>query len=92
MPETIDGSQTLTEQESAIQFKEGKGYKLKTLKAGKKKPPTNEAEFERLPIGELPDLFTLVLDSVPEGEEEVWSGKIYVEGELKEAAAYRVPE
>jgi hypothetical protein len=92
MPETIDGSLTLAEQESAIQFKEAKGYQLKSFKAGKKQPATNEAEFVKLPIGELLDLFTLVLDLVPEGEKEVWSGNIFVEGELKTAAAYRVPE
>ena len=92
MPETINGSMTLAQQESAIQFKEAKGYKLNSFKADPKNPPTNNAEFDKLPIGGLPDLFQLVLGSVPEGETQIWSGKIYVEAELKQAAAYRVPE
>jgi hypothetical protein len=92
MAESIDGKGTLAEQESAIQFKEAKGYRLKSLKSGKGQPPTNTASFDRLPIGEVPDLFTLALEAVPDGEKEVWSGTIYVEGELKKAAAYRVPE
>ena len=87
MSETIDGSLTLAEQQSAIQFKEAKGYQLKTLKSGSKTPPTNEVEFDTLPIGQLPDLFTLVLDSVPDGEDKVWSGKIFIKGQIRQAAA-----
>jgi hypothetical protein len=91
MKETIDGNQTLAEQEAAIQFKEGKGYILTTLQAGTEKPPTNEAGFDRLPIGEVPDEFQLVL-KLPTGREKVWAGKIFVKGELREAAAYRIPD
>jgi hypothetical protein len=90
MPETIDGNQNLRKQESSIQFKEAKGYRMKSFGCGADNPPTNEADFERLPTGQLPDLFKLVLDQVPSGETEIWNGTIYVEGSKKQAAAYRV--
>jgi hypothetical protein len=92
MPETIDGNNNLQKQESCIQFKEAKGYRLKSFQCAADNPPTNEAEFERLPVGELPDPFKLVLDHVPSGEIEIWNGTIYVEGHKKEVAAYRVGE
>lgn len=92
MRETIDGDLTLAEQESCIQFKEAKGYRLRTLTAGVDDPPTNEAEFDKLPIGQLVDLIRLCVGSVPVDEEEVWNGTIYVEGEKKVVSAYRVPE
>ena len=90
MAETIDGTQSLQKQESCIQFKEAKGYRLESFKCGADNPPTNEAEFERLPIGQLPDRFKLALDQVPSGETEIWNGTIYVEGHKQEVAAYRV--
>lgn len=92
MSETIDGNMTLADQESAVQFKDAKGYQLQSLKAVGASPPTNEAEFEQLPDGQLPDLLKLVIGSVPVGETEVWSGTIYIEGKQKKAAAYRQPE
>jgi hypothetical protein len=91
MSETIDGNHNLQKQESCIQFKEAKGYRLESFKSGTDSPPTNEAEFERLPIGTLPDLFKLALDRVPSGQTEIWNGTIYVEGDKRQAAAYRVP-
>jgi hypothetical protein len=91
MPETIDGTMTLEDQESAIQFKEAKGYELKSLKAAAGNPPTNEAEFKKLD-DDLPDLFKLVQGAVPDDKEEVWSGTIYVEGKKQKAAGFREAE
>jgi hypothetical protein len=91
MSETIDGSQTLVEQESAIQLKEARGYRLTDLHAGAADPPTNVAEFEDLPAGH-PVRIHLVEGSVPSGEKEVWSGEIYINSSLKHATAYRKAE
>ncbi|MEK7674967.1 MAG: hypothetical protein AAB676_03915 [Verrucomicrobiota bacterium] len=89
MSETIDGSQPLADQESAIQFKEAKGYELTALAADETDPPMNTAEFKRLPIGQLPKRIHLTQGPVPAGGKRVWSGNIYIDGNASDALAYR---
>jgi len=88
MNETIDGNQPLADQESAIQFKEAKGYELTALAADEDNPPMNVAEFKRLPGGR-PKRIHLTQDPLPPGEQEVWAGRIYVEGTMSDVVAYR---
>jgi hypothetical protein len=92
MSDTIDGTLPLADQESGIRFKEGKGYELTALAKGASDPPTNTAEFKRLPLGERPVRIHLVEGGVPDGETEVWTGRIYIEGKVRQAAAYRKAE
>ena len=89
MTETIDGSQTLAEQESAIQFKEAKGYALTALAADKDNPPLNNADFDQLPIGTRPKRIHLTGGSLPAGKTQVCVGNIYVERNLADVIAYR---
>jgi hypothetical protein len=89
MTDTLDGSTTLADQESAIQFREAKGYRLKTLASDSENPPSNNATFDQLPIGERPNRLHLTVDALPSGKTSVWDGKIYVEGVLTDAKAYR---
>lgn len=89
MAVTIDGSQTLADQESAIQFKEAKGYALKSLAADTANPPENDAEFDKLPIGNRPSRIHLTVGALPAGKNKTCSGNIYVEGNLADVIAYR---
>ncbi len=89
MPEYLDGNTPLADQESAIQFKEAKGFELVSLKASEDQGPANEVEFKRLPIGHRPKRIKLIEgESTEEGV--VWSGEIYVEGSKQKAYAKRL--
>jgi hypothetical protein len=87
--QTIDGSYSLVETESAIQEQEAAGQELTTLKAGAATPPANEADFKDLESGEMPEDFHLTQGKIPTGKKPVWSGKIYVKGKLQSATGYR---
>jgi hypothetical protein len=88
MNETIDGNQSLSEQESAIQFKEATGFELTALAADESNPPTNNASFKELPTGR-PKRIHLIRGSLPEGETEVLSGNIFVDGNKTDVVAFR---
>lgn len=89
MTETIDGSQTLADQQSAIQFNEAKGYALTALAADKDNPPINNADFDELPIGNHPKRIHLTDRPLPTGKTQVCAGNIYVNGDLADVIAYR---
>ena len=89
MRETIDGKQTLPDQESAIQFKEALGFELTAFAADETNPPLNNTDFNRLPIGQQPKPIHLTKGPLPPGETEVWSGRIFMEGKLADARAFR---
>lgn len=89
MTETIDGSQKIEDQESAIQFKEAKGYNLKSIAADKANAPMNLAEFDQLQIGVRPKRIHLTLPPMPTGKTPVCTGNIYVESKPADVVAYR---
>jgi len=88
MTETLDGSQSLADQESAIQFKEAKGYSLTALAGDESNPPMNNADFDRLDTGR-PKRIHVTSPPLPQGKTQVCTGKIYVAGTLTDVIAYR---
>jgi hypothetical protein len=93
MPDTmkIDGNDTLSDQESALQFKEGAGNELTALEKGGNDPPVNHATFKRLAPGSRPKRLRLVLaaDPQPPNSGLVLSCNIFVEGEAQNVNVYR---
>jgi len=85
--ETIDGNNTLSQTESAIQLKESNAFEMKELAMGEANPPTNKAKFEG--VGDIPADFHLTKGAIPAGKKEVWSGTIYVKGKQTQAKGYR---
>jgi hypothetical protein len=59
----VEGSLSLSEIESAIQFEEAKSFEMETWKIENAKD--NLVEFKRLPIGTFPKEFKLTLASDP---------------------------
>ncbi len=86
-----DGSQTLSDQESALQFKERAGNELTALEKDDKNRPMNLATFKRLPPGSRPKPLHLVLaaDPQPPMTVLVLSCNIFVEGDAQDVNAYR---
>jgi hypothetical protein len=90
-PTKIDGNQTLSDQESALQFKEGAGNELTAMEKGGDDAPVNLATFNRLAPGARPKRLHLVLaaDPQPPNSGLVLSCNIFVEGEAQDVNVYR---
>lgn len=87
----IDGNDTLSDQESALQFKEGAGNELTALEKDDKNPPMNLASFKRLPPGSRPKRLRLVLAANPQPANTtlILSSTIYVNGNEQDVKVYR---
>jgi len=86
---SLDGTDSLADQESAIQFKEAQGYQLTTMYVSPDGPRTNVVECDELPPGQHPKRIHFTAGPLPAGKVQVWAGKIYVSSALNDVIAFR---
>jgi len=91
VPREIDGKDTLEVINDKINFQEAAGGEFVGSEPDQDKG-VNIAKFKRLPPGQKPaNPIKLIKkgESPPPDTEQIWTGKMLVEGKLEEVEAYR---
>ena len=87
----VDGKTTLEVINDKINIQEGAGGEFVDSKPDRDRS-MNVVEFKRLPAGQRPAKrikFIKKGESPPPDTEQIWTGKMIVEGKLEEVEAYR---